>query len=282
MNKEEQIKYIEENYPLEKHSHSKRYMRHTFFSKIETEIQAYLLGLYASDGNINEKRKTLRIHLNYEDSYLVNYFRDFICPTARTFVINRGKQKIGRHGEIYECSESYGVDINSTKICQDLVSLGFGYRKSGEELKLPNIPSNLIPHFIRGYFDGDGSIGGYYVKLDPKYHKNERFRMYFTIVSKKKSILDDISKEFEKNEIKCSICHTNRDDMFTLSSPTSQISKIYNYIYKDASFFMKRKYNKFNHYVNTEVTELIAEYRNAQKVNVNESNNPSKSAEHPA
>ena len=51
---------------------------------------------------------------------------------------------------------------------------------------------------------------------------------------------------------------------------------------KDASFFMKRKYNKFNHYVNTEVTELIAEYRNAQKVNVNESNNPSKSAEHPA
>lgn len=44
---------------------------------------------------------------------------------------------------------------------------------------------------------------------------------------------------------------------------------------------MKRKYDKFNHYVNTEVTQLIAEYRNAQKVNVKESNNPSTSAEHP-
>lgn len=38
--------------------------------------------------------------------------------------------------------------------------------------------------------------------------------------------------------------------------------------------------NKINHYVNTEVTQLIAEYRNAQEVNVNESNNPPKSSEH--
>lgn len=36
---------------------------------------------------------------------------------------------------------------------------------------------------------------------------------------------------------------------------------------------------KFNHYVNTEVSQLIAEHRNAQEVNVNESNNPPKSAE---
>lgn len=39
--------------------------------------------------------------------------------------------------------------------------------------------------------------------------------------------------------------------------------------------------NKIYHYVNTEVTQLITGYRNAQKVNVNKSNNPSKSSEHP-
>ena len=40
-----------------------------------------------------------------------------------------------------------------------------------------------------------------------------------------------------------------------------------------------RKFNKFNRYVNTEVTQLIAEHRNAQEVNVNESNNLPTSAE---
>ena len=93
-------------------------------------------------------------------------------------------------------------------------------------------------------------------------------------------MLEDIKNELEKNNVKCNICHTNRDNMFTLSAATSQLPKIFNYLYKNANFFMKRKYDKFNHYVNTEVTQLIAEYRNAQKVNVKESNNPSTSAEH--
>ena len=57
--------------------------------------------------------------------------------------------------------------------------------------------------------------------------------------------------------------------------------KLYHLLYDNSYFYLSRKYNKFNHYVNTEVTQLIAEHRNAQKASVNESNNPSKSAEHP-
>lgn len=57
MNKEEQIKYIENNYPLYTNHISNRRIRHSFFEEIKTEIQAYLLGFYAADGSINEKRK---------------------------------------------------------------------------------------------------------------------------------------------------------------------------------------------------------------------------------
>ena len=56
MNRQEQIKFIEDNYPLYTNHISNRRIRHTFFSKIETELQAYLLGFYAADGSINEKR----------------------------------------------------------------------------------------------------------------------------------------------------------------------------------------------------------------------------------
>lgn len=62
--KEEQFEYIKNNYPATAGIHSKRLTRRRFFSKIETEIQAYLLGLYASDGNITEKRKRLEYHYN--------------------------------------------------------------------------------------------------------------------------------------------------------------------------------------------------------------------------
>lgn len=42
----------------------------------------------------------------------------------------------------------------------------------------------------------------------------------------------------------------------------------------------KRKFDKFNYYANTESTQIITEWRNAQELSVNESNNTPKSSEH--
>ena len=55
----------------------------------------------------------------------------------------------------------------------------------------------------------------------------------------------------------------------------------YNLIYNDSNYYLSRKFNKFNHYVNTEVTQLIVEYRNAQEMSIIESNNSPKRVEHP-
>ena len=211
MTREEQFKFIEENIPLEKHFHSSRKMRHSFFDSIQIEVQAYMLGFYAADGNINEKRKTLRIQLAEDDFEIVNLYRDLIAPTARTFRFQEKFKPVGRNGKTYKCSASYGVDINSTLICQSLVNLGFGYRKTWEEHKLPDIKPELIRHFIRGYFDGDGSIIGSYVKPDIKYKKNARFRAYWNVVSKTKSLLVEIQQFLERNGIKSSICFAKRD-----------------------------------------------------------------------
>jgi len=155
MTKQEQLKFIEDNYPAYTNSHSDRRIRHDFFKSIKTELQAYLLGFYAADGNINEKRKTLRIHLQKQDSELVYLYKDVISQDARIFSI-APKIVTGRNGQKVNANESFGVDICSTILCNDLVNLGFGYNKSYSELHLPNIEKHLIPHFIRGYFDGDG------------------------------------------------------------------------------------------------------------------------------
>lgn len=278
MNKEEQIKFIEDNYPLTTNHISNRRIRHDIFSKIETELQAYLLGFYAADGNINEKRKTFRIHLQKQDAELVYLYKDIISPDARTFTVEEHKTT-GRNGKEITAHESFGVDITSAKLCTDLVNLGIGYNKSYSDLHIPEMSKNLIRHFIRGYFDGDGCI---IVWLAREKGKSDRVRGKFDICAKSASILNEFIKFFATYDIKLNLNYLKRDDMYRMhTSSKKELQKIYNLLYKDSYFYLSRKFNKFNHYVNTEVTQLIAEHRNAQEVNVNESNNPPKSAEHP-
>ena len=277
MNKKEQIKFIEDNYPLTTNHISNRRIRHDIFSKIETELQAYLLGFYAADGNINEKRKTFRIHLQKQDSELVYLYKDIISPDARTFTVEEHKTT-GRNGQEVNAHESFGVDITSAKLCADLVNLGIGYNKSYSDLHIPEISESLVRHFIRGYFDGDGCIT---IWLSKEKGKSDRVRGKFDICAKSASILNEFIKFFATHDIKINLNYLKRDDMYRIStSSKKELEKIYNMLYKDSNFYLSRKFNKFDHYVNTEVTQLIAEYRNAQEVNVNESNNPPKSAEH--
>lgn len=277
MNKKEQIKFIEDNYPLTTNHISNRRIRHDIFSKIETELQAYLLGFYAADGNINEKRKTFRIHLQKQDSELVYLYKDIISPDARTFTVEEHKTT-GRNGQEVNAHESFGVDITSAKLCTDLVNLGIGYNKSYSDLHIPEMPESLIRHFIRGYFDGDGCVT---IWLSKEKGKLDRVRGKFDICAKSASILNEFIKFFATYDIKINLNYLKRDDMYRIStSSKKELEKIYNMLYKDSNFYLSRKFNKFDHYVNTEVTQLIAEYRNAQEVNVNESNNPPKSVEH--
>ena len=280
MNKIEQIKFIEQNYEFSSGIHSNKRVRQRFFGAIETELQAYLLGFYAADGNINEKRKTFRIHLQKDDAELVYLYKDIISPDARLFTIQERQVK-GRNGQLVTAHESIGVDINSSVICNDLVNLGFGYKKTYDELHLPQISPDLIRHFVRGYFDGDGTISSHYCKPDPKWHKNERVRSYASICAKTDTLLLEIQNLFKENNIKSSMCFARRDEMWILTVPKSQLKKLFDLFYKDSYFYLSRKYNKFNHYVNTEETQLIAELRNAQKLNASNSNNTSTSAEHP-
>lgn len=277
MNKQEQIQFIEDNYPLFTNHVSNRRIRHSIFSKIETELQAYLLGFYAADGNINEKRKTFRIHLQKQDSELIYLYKDIISPDARTFTVQEHKTA-GRNGKEVTAHESFGIDITSSELCKDLVNLGIGYNKSYSDLHIPTISKDLIRHFIRGYFDGDGCITTW---LNVEKGKSDRVRGKFDICAKSASILSEFIKFFAEYNIKLNLNYLKRDDMYRMTtSSKKELEKIFHLLYDNSNFCLSRKFNKFNHYVNTEVTQLIAEHRNAQEMSANESNNSPKSAEH--
>lgn len=142
--------------------------------------------------------------------------------------------------------------------------------------------SNLIGSFIRGYFDGDGCFTWHVSapNLNNR-ERNWRIKMSWQIDSKTQTLLTEFQKWFETQGVTLNINYIKRDNMYRLCTASKKtFSKIYDLIFKEAQYSLSRKINKINHYVNTEVTQLIAEYRNAQEVNVNESNNPPKSPEH--
>src|SRR5690606_8445162 len=67
------------------------------------------------------------------------------------------------------------LNLNSKKMYNDLLDKGITPRKS-LTLKPPkNVPKDLVRHWIRGYFDGDGSVHIYNDKRDK--HKKKPFKL---------------------------------------------------------------------------------------------------------
>lgn len=277
----DELNFIETNYPLFQNGTSKRLIRHNFFSKIETELQAYLLGFIYSDGCINIQRHTLSIHINDIDSELFELFK-IISPDAYTQQEEGYESKALVRGNTVKNKSSIRLAISSKILIEDLIKLGVCERKTYENLHIPEMNSNLIGSFIRGYFDGDGCFTWHASapNLNNR-ERNWRIKMSWQIDSKTQTLLTEFQKWFESQGVTLKINYIKRDNMYRLcTSSKKTFSKIYDLIFKEAQYSLSRKINKINHYVNTEVTQLIAEYRNAQEVNVNESNNPPKSSEH--
>lgn len=106
----------------------------------------------------------------------------------------------------------------------------------------PKIKESLIRHFIRGYFDGDGTVGIYKNKSDKEYYTlrsgfcsgSERFM--YQLADK----LPCINKTVQKGK------DTN---IWSITFSVKDSIRLYNYMYKDATVWLKRKRDKFEQYL---------------------------------
>ena len=118
-----------------------------YFQNIDSKDKAYFLGLLAADGGVvwNKKSATISLELKTEDKYIIDRFNSYGNFNAYTCYDRRIKK------------DNYRIFIGSTTIANDLSKYGIIQNKSSlNSIFIPNIERKLIPHFIRGYFDGDG------------------------------------------------------------------------------------------------------------------------------
>lgn len=196
----------------------KHFFNENYFENIDTEHKAYWLGFIMADGCVyvgTGNTKRLQINLKYEDVSHLNKFQNAI---GSDYSIQRKE---------IDTSVVAILKINSTKMCNDLSKYGVVERKS-LVCKFPKIEESLIPHFIRGYFDGDGCIS---------FSINERIKKEFSIVggdSMMTTIGDilKIKKYTRKNNPNIKLIKTaSKDD----------IIRIHDYLYKNSTIYLKRK-----------------------------------------
>lgn len=197
-----------------------------YFEKIDSKDKAYFLGLLIADGYVNEG---FQLSLQENDKNILNTFMIYI--DFKGTLAFKPKLKL-------QYKNQYSLNIYSNKICTDLSKLGCIPNKS-HHTYFPNIPEEFYSHFIRGVFDGDGCI-------DKKQNKQS----YFSIIGNKtliEKIQDVLILNCDLKKLKLYKDKRCKNNIMTLRyGGNRQISKIYNWLYKDCDdLYLERKKLKF-------------------------------------
>lgn len=204
------------------------------FKTIETEEDAYWLGFMYADGNINELRMVCDLSMAEKDVEHLEKFKNFISPN--NILIKRKSYLSSTNKEYY----SYRFYITNKQITENLINNGCLWSKT-YDIKFPtHISKEMMPHFIRGFFDGDGNI----TSSLRQNNLNFTCANYDFLVNLQNYL--NLICEMKKNKI----VNDNRSEAKRIQwSAKKDLISFYNYIYKDATIYLDRKYNTFTHII---------------------------------
>ena len=218
-----------------------------FFSLINTEEKAYWLGFLYADGCVHNKSNGQKlVTLVVKDKEVIE---KFIKALDGNF-------------EVKQYNDTYGIYLTSKIMFNDLCKLGCIPRKS-LILKFPKIKEDLKNHFIRGYFDGDGSV--FITNPQNRNKTNTTYKSIGIGICGTNELLTDLSKFAPINAPKKDK-RKKGNIWYSSTSGTNKALTFYNYLYKDATIWLDRKKNKFENYFKERGSETTISHPTGVKV----------------
>ena len=195
-----------------------------FFSNWSPEM-AYVLGMIITDGCIS-KTRTVTLSINDKD------------------LLEKIKETMGSMHKVTPSKHQKGLycfRFSREKLVKDLEKLCVVPRKS-HIVKFPEVPGTYLPDFIRGVFDGDGSV--FYDKRRPKFPLRSKF------MSSSEAFIKGLQKSLEGLGMSERTIYKQKTKngwsyMFIYEHKNSH--KLFNILYKNIEngLFLDRKYERF-------------------------------------
>lgn len=197
-----------------------------YFKTIDTQEKAYFLGLLHADGYLQKRRKgnyeeiTISVSLQEKDKELLEKFCSCIGLPQDRVRIFESKRSNEQNRAV--------VSISQKHFTKDLVDLK-------NEKIFDKVPKELAHHFIRGFFDGDGSI---YVRRNSKkiFYWAISFACFGPITD---YLLKNLPVEVRAYKDKRS------EGLFDINTNKKEkLVSLFNFMYKDSTVYLERKYKK--------------------------------------
>ena len=203
-----------------------------YFDNIDTANKSYILGLLYADGCNYPPQRRVKIELQEQD-------KDILDCINKEIDSNKPLYLIPLHDKNPNWQNTYRLDIINKHISDVLVDKGVVQNKS-LILKPPTfIMNGFIRDFIRGYFDGDGSVstaGPNAIRFQICAHKPEVL----------KTIVDFFFEEY--NIPKVAIQKQKKDSgnyLYYFQYSTKATRQIFEILYPLDCLYLPRKYEKF-------------------------------------
>lgn len=206
-----------------------------FFEKIDSDKKAYIFGLIYGDGcNKYYPEKTtyvVTLCLKSEDKYMLEDINEILQSDYEL--------------RYREETNTYILTINSKKMSEDLLKLGCVPRKSLIK-KFPTydiVPQEFFSHFLRGYFDANGSAS---------YREKSKYgdKMISISIYSSDDFIVGLSQYLINNLLIKNACHKDGKVSYCCFAKRENVSKFFEYIYKNATIFLRRKHKRYINFKN--------------------------------
>lgn len=204
--------------------------------KTWSKEMAYVLGYIFADGAVyTNSRGSCYLEFTSTDRELIYKVRELLASEHKISFRNRKtKNPNWKNG--------YRIQIGGKELLNNLEKFGIRQNKS-LVIKFPAVPKEFLGDFVRGYFDGDGSVN-----LGKYWHKDRnswRWQFSTMFTSGNKDFLIDLKTELSKITFGGFIHNKNRGFDLVYSVKDSVVLFDFMYHNTPTAMFLKRKYEMF-------------------------------------
>lgn len=201
----------------------------SFFTNIDTEAKAYTLGFFTADGCLT-KQGVMSIRVCDRD--VVEKIQVAMKHTGPIRVLPPQKNFPDRQ-------VSYALDIKRPQLEADLIRWGCCPNKSFKTV----FPADLINpelrrHFVRGLFDGDGSL------------KKDTRKSYIFQIAGTAALLGPILSLIRKATNVSGGIYPHSSIFVMNIGGNLQVRRVLDWLYRDCSIYMERKYQLYQEFIN--------------------------------